>query len=265
MVPIGDMKTQYFDIELAGNVYKLEYRYGTLDKVKRDLLVRNKPAKFYYQGNQPTQGIDIRLDKRVIATRQFETIWKTENKESQLSRHNNYNDFTGELIIPILPRGVLTTVNNKTDFNLDDPDWEKLFNKLNDFRPPKQVREKSEAELRKKWMQMLKATNPGEIITDERCVWPTGTRIDVYRETTDKRIIIYELKVGTGAPIDLYQAKMYWDGLVIEGVQPKEAVLMCEDFQTTLEEMANKMNKLTPPNKSLAYNFKIEKLKDKGL
>lgn len=264
-VPLGNMNTNYIDVELGGNVCQLEYRYGTLDEVKRDSLVRGKKAKFYYQKNIPTQGIDIRLGKRVIATRQFETIWKTEGNESQLSRHNNYNDFLGELIIPELPRGVLTTVNNKTDFNLDDSDWVNIFNKLNDIRPPKKIREKSETALKKKWMNMLNATNPDDNISDEISVWPTGTKIDVYRKTTDDKIIIYEMKVGTGAPIHLYQLKMYWDGLVINGAQPKEGILLVEDFNTNLEEMANQMNKLTPPNKSKPYNFKIERHVDKGL
>ena len=83
--------------------------------MKRDKLIKGKKAKFYYQQNQPTQGIDIRLGKRVIATWQFETIWN-------VSRHNSFNDFVGELLIPDLPRGVLSTTNTKTDFNLDDPD-----------------------------------------------------------------------------------------------------------------------------------------------
>jgi len=171
----------------------------------------------------------------------------------------------GELLVPDLPRGVLTTVNNKTDFNLDDPDWEEIFDKLNEYRHPKQPREASESELRNKWVQMLKATSPEDTVTDERSVWPTGTRIDVYRKTTDGRVNIYELTVGTGAPIHLYQLKMYWEGLVLAGDQPHEAILMVEDFPTTLEEMANTMNKLPSPNNSKPYNFKIEKLEDKGL
>jgi len=269
-VPLGNMKIKYFNVELGGQVYKLDYRYGTLDEVRRDSLVRGKKSKFYYQNNIPTQGIDIRLGKRVIATRQFETIWKTEDGQNQLSRHNNYNDFIGELIIPELPRGVLTTVNNKTDFNLDDPDWTKIFNLLNTVRPPKIIREKSENELKNKWMKMLKSTNPSDNVSDEITVWPTGTRIDVYRKTSDDSILIYELKVGTGSPIHLYQLKMYWDGLVIQGEQPKEGVLMVEDFNTNLEEMANKMNQQSPPllpDKSISkpYNFKIEKHRDKGL
>src|SRR5205807_521466 len=134
-VPLGDTQNKYLDIELGGKVCRLEYRYGVLDTVKRDKLVRGNKAKYYYQQNQPTQGIDIRLGKRVIATRQFETIWKSERGESQLSRHNKYNDFIGELLIPELPRGILTTANTKTDFNLDDPDWGKIFDKLTEVRP----------------------------------------------------------------------------------------------------------------------------------
>jgi hypothetical protein len=190
----------------------------------------------------------------------------TENKESQLARHNNYNDFVGELLIPELPRSILTTVNTKTDFNLDDPDWASIFAQLNQLRPRKQIREQSETELRKKWLQMLRATNPEDTVSDEVSVWPTGTAIDVYRKTSTGRIIVYELKVGTGAPIHLYQLKMYWDGLVVDKKeQPSEAILLCSDFNTALEEMANMMNKMTPPEGSKPYNFKIEKLADKGL
>jgi hypothetical protein len=275
-IPLGDMKTEYIEVELDGQVYKLEYRYGTLDEVKRDVSVRGDKTKYYYQGNVPTQGIDIRLGKRTIATRQFETIWKTEDKISQLSRHNNYNDFLGELLIPEVPRGTLATVNNKTDFNLDDDNWTVMFDKINDIRPPKNIREKSEKELQKKWMDMLKATNPDDEISSQISVWPTATKIDVYRKTSNNKIIIYELKVGNGAPLHLYQLKMYWDGLVISGQQPREAFLFVEDFNTNLEEMANQMNKLPSPFfptieegktpvQSKSYNFKIVKHTDKGL
>lgn len=264
-VPLGSLNTRYFDVELGGEVVQLEYRYGTLDEVKRDCLVLGQKTKYYYQGNIPTQGIDIRLGKRVIATRQFETIWKHEDDNKPLARHNNYNDFLGELIIPELPRGILSTVNNKTDFNLDDPDWTKVFEKANEVRPVEQIREKSEAALRKKWMDMLKATSPEDTVTDERSVWPTGTRVDVYRETPSGKIVVYEVKVGSGHPLHLYQLKMYWDGLVLQGKGPTEAVLLVEDFNTSLEEMANLMNGLNAPEGSEPYDFKIEKHEDKQL
>jgi len=265
-VPLGNMQTEYFQTEIGGQVVDLEYRYGTLDEVKRDRLVGGEKAKFYYQGNIPTQGIDIGLGKRVIATRQFETIWHEEGGDRQLARHNKFNDFLGELLVPELPRGTLTTVNNKTDFNLDDPDWSKIFEKLNEFRPIRDIRDKSEAGLRDKWVRMLGATNPEDTVTDEKSVWPPGTRIDVYRKTPEGKIIIYEIKTGTGSPLHLYQLKMYWDGLVLSGESPREAILLVEDFNRALEEMANQMNSdLTPPDGSEPYDFKIEKHEDKGL
>ncbi|MBI3734414.1 MAG: ATP-binding protein [Chloroflexi bacterium] len=265
-VPLGDKKIEYIEVTVGGKLWTLEYHYGTLDEVKRDKLIRGSKAKYYYQGNQATQGIDIRLGKRTIAARQFETIWKSEDGKQQLNRHNNFNDFVGELLIPELPRGMLSTINNKTDFNLDDPDWMQIFTRLNDFRPQRNIREKTELELRKKWIAMLKATNPEDVIVDDRSIWPTGTRIDIYRRTPENKIIIYELKVGTGTPIHLYQLKMYWDGLVITTKeQPKEAILLVEDFNNDLEEMANMMNQCPPPDNTKPYNFKIERHRDKNL
>ena len=50
------------------------YVHGTLDKSKQEHLVLGGKARYYYQGTQPTQGIDIRLGKRVIATAQLGEI-----------------------------------------------------------------------------------------------------------------------------------------------------------------------------------------------
>ncbi|MPM82418.1 hypothetical protein SDC9_129479 [bioreactor metagenome] len=73
-------------------------------------------------------------------------------------RHNNYNDFVGELLIPDLPRGLLTTVNNKTDFNLADDNWTIIFDKLNGYRPLKMSKVEGEKELRNKWVSILEAS-----------------------------------------------------------------------------------------------------------
>ncbi len=264
-VPTGKREVKYINVKIGSQIHKLTYNYGALDEERRDTLVRGEKAKFYYQGNRSTQGIDIRLGKRTIAVQQLEHIWLTEDKQKPIMRHNDYNDFVGELLIPELPRGVLTTVNNKTDFNLDDEEWQKIFDQLREIKPIKKIREKNETDLRKKWMEMLKATNPEEEIVDHISVWFSGVKIDVYRKTSTGAIIIYELKVGTAAPLHLYQLKMYWDGLVLKGEQPKEAILLVEDFLPTHEQMANEMNNLTPPLNSKPYNFKLEKISNKGL
>lgn len=269
-VPIANSRTEYIEIELGGNPYTLEYKYGTLDEVRRDKLIQGDKAVYYYQGNIPTQGIDIRLGKRVIATRLLDIIWKSENdSEKNIVKHNNYNDFVGELLIPDLPRGILTTVNNKTDFNLADENWSIIFDKMNEYRPLKMSRLEGEKELRNKWVSILKAgitDREKEDILTERKVWPSGTSIDVYRITAADKVIIYELKVGTGEPKHLYQLKMYWDGLIIENNNPDEAILLVEEYDDKLEKMANIMNTFNPIKEGAnPYNFKIMKFSEVGL
>ena len=272
-VPIANRYTKYFDVVLGDQTYKIKYNYGSLDEVKRDSLVKRAKAKYYYQGNMATQGIDIRLGDRVIATRQLDTIWRVSDGK-QLSRDNHYNSFVGELIIPELPRGVLTTVNNKTDFNLDDPGWMNIFDILNEpeYKPTKDAKNLGEKELRDRWESMLKATNPRDEVCAEKHVWGSGVRIDLFRKKAapDNSVIIYELKIGSAAPLNLYQLKMYWDGLLLEGIQPDEAILLVESYSDLIEDMANRMNAITPPcmadgSKSKPYNFILTTHQSVGL
>ena len=74
--------------------------------------------------------------------------------------------------------------------------WNIIFDELNSkYRPPEKIRETTEAGLRDKWKSMLQNTNPDDEITSEQSVWPSGTRIDVYRKSAiDHSIIIYEQK-----------------------------------------------------------------------
>lgn len=99
-------------------------------------------------------------------------------------------------------------------------------------------------------------------------MWHTGTKIDVFRRKAvpDDSIVINEIKVGYGTPINLYQLKMYWDGLLVTRYQQKEAIFFVSEYSTAMESMAYMMNALPPPQiegiESLPYNFKITKLKD---
>lgn len=267
-VPLITSRTESFKIELGGTEYTLIYRYGTLDKEKEYPFLNDKKLKFYYQGDLQTQGIDIRLGNRVIATRLLGEIWKTKKDDSPLIRHNSYNDFVGELTIPETLRGVLSTVNNKTNFDDGDPDWKEIFESLNRFPPIEGIREATESDIKKKWLQRLKSSDPEDEITDEHSVWLTGTRIDVFRTRADGKIIIYEIKTRKGEPLHLYQLKMYWDGLLMENIQPQEAVLIVKDYDNKLESMAKKMNSLPTlkvKGKDCPYKFKIQTLKECGL
>lgn len=259
-VPYGQKKTERFSVSIAGISYDCIYYHGVLDETLRDKAVQGREkAKYYYQGNRATQGIDIQLGKRVIATQMLDQIWG-------LERHNNYNEFVGELVIPDLPRGVLSTVNNKTDFNIADANWDVLFTELRGFKlVPSNIREQNEAEVKNKWADQIRRTSPHDIVTKEQCVWPTNTKIDVLRKTEAGKVIIYEMKVVSASPIHLYQLKMYWDGLVLNGDKdwfPSEAVLVAVDFTPNIQEMANRMNKMPALKGSNPYSFSLRKLSE---
>lgn len=269
-VPIANSTTKHLEVELGGEVYDITYEFGTLDEHRTESLVDGQRTKAYYLGNQATQGVDIRLGNRTIATSQLSNIWMERSRESRLQSHVRFNHFVGEIRIPgDVPRGLLTTTNSKTDFNLDDDGWQKIFHILNeddDLRPLANSQSQTESQLKEQWMDMLSNTRPEDEVTDERSVWPPGAQIDVLQATDDGRHIIYELKTGTGSPRDLYQLKMYWDGLAIEGIDPHQGILFVENYGTNLEEMANKINsELTSPGSNDNYNLIIQKHEDRGL
>ena len=266
-IPFKREYTEYFNLKLDGNMYSFKYVYGKLDDVSRDKLLYGSKVKYYYQGNTSTQGIDIRLGKRVIATRLLDVIWKVNGKP--LERHNSYNDFVGELIIPDLPRGVLTTVNNKTDFNLADENWQIIFEKLNEFKPQSNSHDEGENQLKERLFERLQSSitrcNPETISMDKK-VWELTVRIGIYRVTANQKVIIYDLKTGSGKPEHLYQLKMKWDGLVVQGECPDEAVLVVDKSDGVLERMAEKMNQYRSIKEGVKpYNFQIKTISDFNL
>lgn len=260
-IPMEGNKTDSFALEFNGRNETIIYNTGYINDVKKQALLEGNGLKEYYQENISTQGIDIRLGKRVIATKQL-------NKIFGVDRHNSYNSFVGEIIIPELPRNVLKTVNNKTDIDFDDSDWTKLIEFIRENYPLSKIdREQTEEGLRKEWILRLKANDHKDVVVSDKHVWPPGVRIDSYKSSFGTNdITIYELKIGSAKPIDLYQLKMYWDGLVLNGEFPKEAWLICETYDTRIQEMATKMNSITIPDpKSHAYNFILKTLDDVGL
>lgn len=198
-VPVMRAYEEILEVELGGESVKMAYRYGALNAAKCETLVQGSRARYYYQNNQPTQGIDIRLGKRVIATAMLSEIWVKENG-SPIQRHNHYNDFVGELCIPELPRGVLATLNNKTGIDRTDPGWEAVFEALQQYQPPKNATSYEEAELKRKWVERLRAADDDNDVSTEVSVWPTGTRIDVVASNPMGKYDIYELKVRKAEP-----------------------------------------------------------------
>ena len=265
--PIMLAKTENLEVEIGGHRVHMKYIHGVLDDAKRDKAVRlgknvYEKCQYYYQGNRDTQGINIRIGKRTIATAQMKNIWFKKNGRNRIE-HNSYNSFIGELLIPDLPRAVLTTLTNKTGINPADPDWELVFSQLAKFPPTQNARALNEKELQKQWMERIKSVNQDDVVSNEISVWPTATRIDVVdRNDNIGKYDIYELKARKADAQDLMQLRMYWDGLVVQGIQPTMGMLMASGFSDNLQEMLNEVNKLPTPcfpdgTQSKTYNLKM--------
>lgn len=61
------------------------------------------------------------------------------------------------------------------------------------------------------------------------------------------KLDLYELKAGKAEPQHLYQLKMYWDGMVLEGRQPTRGLLLAQRCGADMRLMLDEMNRLPPP------------------
>ena len=204
--------------------------------------------------------MDIRIGNRTVAVQLKSEIWP-----EMKAAHNDFNHVCGEIIIDDPTGSFFPTINNKTNINLLDPSWIELFKLLKPFEPKRRTRTPKESE------EMLVdefVANVNNVTTEERPlrethIWYSGARIDLLRteDPKDKKnVTIYEFKVGKGAPIHLYQLKMYWDGLVFthKELVPVKAILRCESYSANLVKMKDTLNQQAPSSNHPKYNFEIQ-------
>jgi hypothetical protein len=215
------------------------YRRGLLDsgKTKDKSHGWPYPLQIYYQGSQPTQGVDLRIGKRVLKTGQLPEIWDE-------NRHNNFNKFVGEII---LDRS-FNTVNNKTAMDPNSVAWQYLLEELNDedkgYWPTRVTNTQTEKQIKEKLKPILEvAPNSKAII--HRPVWSgSGVEIDIYHTfDPSKDVHVYEVKAGTAEPLDAYQLLMYWDGIVKdESKSPVLARLVANSFPNSVQNIIDDIN-----------------------
>jgi len=262
-IPYDTGGSQRTEIEVDGPSGKAKAIYirGNLDveKMKDPSQGKPYPLKIYYQGNIPTQGIDIVVRGRVLKSGQLPEIWP------DIPRHNNFNRFVGELI---LDDPKFRTVNNKINLDPHNPYWIRLLEKLDndDFKPQRITGAKIEKDLAKKLKTMLEGHYTGSNVQRDRPIWGgAGVKVDIFHELNNGEIHIYELKAGTAAPIDVYQLLMYWDGVVRdEGKSPKIGRLVAKEIPDAVKNIINEINK-RKDNLGNQYNLEYKTIKELGL
>lgn len=286
-VPFGHIY-QKFSSENSGEIIlkkgqkiKWEVQEGTVDQQRVKELVKigvlnhedktkTTPAKYYYQGDQTTQGIDIEVNGRTIATAVIDPIWN-------IARHNSLNDFVGVLKLTDVPQGCLATRANKTSFDKHDADWNRVFAKIRENKkliPQKNGIKRTEAMLRD--IVVDEINNVNQLTEDpvkaeaEYTIGDTGIRADIVvsHNNDNKQVEIVECKVGTGTDQDLAQLQYYCQQMVDQAnKQPTKAILLCDRIDEKLKTRINRVNSFPRPSfpdtnkEAEPFNYVVEDAK----
>lgn len=257
---VSGYKASPIEITISGVTAKAIYRRGQLDKGKVEDPAQGWPYQLsiYYQGNIPTQGIDIMVRQRIVKTGQLPEIWLEGHP-----RHNDFNKFVGELILDSNFR----TVNNKTALDPHNVFWQALKDELNDetkeYAPSRVTGSTVERDIKNKLKVILLGAHSGSSVSLDRPVWSgSGVKIDLYHQMPTGDIVVYEVKPDTASPIDLYQLLMYWDGVVKDQTaSPVLARLVAKDFPDSVTNMAADINQ-RKDKLGNSYKFEVKKISE---
>ena len=255
-------------VNLGGGEVEIEYEFGQIsDKPARKDFDNNTTRK-YYKKSMSSSGVEIRINGRVLCSNLFKEIWGVE-------KHNSYNSLLVTINlkstnVDALPK----TRTSKNGLREGDIRLEKLYSwiRSNMKDPIKDVSLATHEtdlfeEVKKQMLQYN--PDPNKVIETEMYVFTnTGNqkdkvRINLYTKSIDG-ITIYEGKRENTTSKDIYQLRMYWDGLVFDGITPNKGFLVAESHPASVISLIAIVNSMKDANGN-NYNFGIKTWKDLGL
>lgn len=271
----GEGSTEY---DLGGGNVKINYHFGRMDDSKRKIdkngneitrqMFNNEMTRKYYAKNMSTSGVELRFNGRLMISNLFKEIWGIE-------KHNTYNDLliTIDLIsdnINALP----ATRTSKNGLREGDIKLERLYEWIKGYmhEPPKNLKD-AEREIdifqRLKEIKIAQIEEEPKTVETEHYVFEnTGyqtdrERIDLYVKYNNN-VIIYEGKKEKTSAKDVYQLRMYWDGLVYDNITPTKAVIIAKEHSSGVKTLVSVINNMTDA-KGNKYNFIIKTWKDESI
>jgi hypothetical protein len=233
---------QFFDprkgetkIDLGGGTVTLKYAFGAIKESKNYK---------YYKRNMSSSGVEIRINGRVLAYNLFKEIWGIE-------RHNKYNYLLISIDVISDDRSALpTTRTSKNGIREGDEKLEKLYKWIREYlhTPKGNIADvDDEDDLFEKLEDIKNKQLPDpKIVNRQQSVYRNikeNVRIDLYVKTSDN-VVIYEGKKDKTTIKDLYQLKMYWDGCVLDGIQPTKAILISSYHPNSVIDLAKYINQM---------------------
>lgn len=246
-------------VDLGGGYVKIEYNFGCLNEPVERIEFNNSTSRKYYQRNMSSSGVEIRINGRVLCFNLFKEIWGIE-------KHNAYNYLliTINLVsdnLNALPK----TRTSKNGFREGDEKLEALYDWIRArMKEPRKSTVLIEDE--REFFNILKKnkltydSDPNKVIETEKPVFTsTGNRrdyarIDMY-ELTNGKINIYEGKKDMTTSKDVYQLRMYWDGLVYDKVHPNNGILVANYHPDSVKDLIQIVNTMKDAN---GNNYHLE-------
>jgi hypothetical protein len=240
-----------FTLTISGQHVAVSGKVGLVDKDSQN----TKARLLYYKHTPESQGIDIRVGKRVVATRLISEIWERD-------RHPSLNGIAGEFVIPGT-RGIAPpTLNNKTSIDFDSPTWHAIVEGIQQALPKDDLPHgggKSEDDLRDELFQHINGLKRPTDSLQKEFDCTHGIAVDIVWDQTARGgpLEIFEVKKGKAAPLDLYQLVMYWDALVSAGRQPNSAHLVSSGRTTGVNTLMSFLTSRCDAN-GKTYDFTVD-------
>ena len=254
--------------DLGGGPVTIKYQFGKINEKEPRKEFENTTSRKYYKKNMASSGVEIRLNGRVICNNLFTEIWGIE-------KHNSYNYLLITLdLISDKKNALPETRTSKNGLREGDPKLEKIYNWVRSklTMPEKDISLSDHEvdlfqELCKRKNEMI--PDPAKVIDTEHRAFVTTTndkdrvRIDLY-ENCIGQTTIYEGKKDKTSSKDVYQLRMYWDGLVYDKVPVNKGVLVAKEHPDSVYELLKVVNSMTDAN-GIHYCLEAKKWSDLGL
>ncbi len=256
------------EVDLGKGKVMIEYQYGGINEKPQRQPFNNSTARKYYKKNMSSSGVEIRINGRVLCHNLFREIWGIE-------KHNSYNYLL--ITVNLKSNDIVAlpeTRMSKNGLREGNEKLDKLYEwiKSNMLVPPKDLSlSEHETDLFEELCARMNLYDPDPnkvIIVEQYAFTSTGNvkdkvRIDLYSKTA-RGIDIYEGKKETTSSKDVYQLRMYWDGLVFDGINPTKGFLVASSHPDSVKKLVDIVNTMRDANGN-PYNFAVITWEQLGL
>lgn len=228
------------ELDLGQGLVTIDYCFGSIEASEN---------MRYYKRNMASSGAEIRVNGRVLAYNLIQEIW---NKQ----KHNSLNHFLAIINVKSQHKERLPeTKTAKNAFKTSDEKYDNLISWIHRKYPTiEEINESNddfnEVQMFKTLEDNLKRFNQNSIVTTEQFVFEEvemKLRIDLYQNQSNK-VTIFEGKKNKTTPKDVYQLRMYWDGLVLSGIKPNIGIVLGANHPDSVKQMINYINQMKDAN-----------------